>query len=109
MAIPIENCELSIRTTNVLKTAGIETVEQLQAWSMQDLRKLKNCGTRTLDEIRDLRTQMAARDISVPRELLDWVIANEGLIWQLAYGKAVIVPLHRLVSLRVPNGEQDHD
>lgn len=47
----IDDLELSVRSYNCLKRAGINTVEDLCAKSMDDLMKVRNMGRKSLDEI----------------------------------------------------------
>ena len=49
----IETLDLSVRTFNCLKRAGINTVEQLVQCSDEDLARVRNLGTRSLQEIKD--------------------------------------------------------
>ncbi len=47
----IEELDLTVRSFNCLKKAGIEEVGQLARLSMNDLLKIKNLGRKSLDEI----------------------------------------------------------
>ena len=47
----IDELELSVRSYNCLKRAGINTVEDLRAKTMDDLMKVRNMGRKSLDEI----------------------------------------------------------
>ena len=47
----IDELELSVRSYNCLKRAGINTVEDLCAKTMDDLMKVRNMGRKSLDEI----------------------------------------------------------
>lgn len=49
----IEELDLSVRAYNVLRRARIETVEQLQQLSDDDLLRLRNMGVSTVKEIRE--------------------------------------------------------
>lgn len=49
----VEDLELSARSLNCLKKAGIKTVGKLVAHSLEDLMKYKNFGAKSLDEVRD--------------------------------------------------------
>ena len=48
---PIEDLDLSIRSFNCLKRAGIHSVEQLRAMSEDDLRHVRNLGRKSVEEI----------------------------------------------------------
>lgn len=58
----IDELEMTIRANSALHTVGIETVGDLVSrfepglWG--DLSKIKNCGQKTLDEIRALLEQV---------------------------------------------------
>lgn len=49
----IEDLGLSARAYNCLRRAKIDTVEQLQQLSDDDLFRIRNMGTRTVEEIRE--------------------------------------------------------
>lgn len=49
----IEELDLSVRAYNCLKRGRIDTVEQLQQMSDDDLLRIRNMGTRTVEEIRE--------------------------------------------------------
>ena len=47
----IEELELSVRSFNCLKRAGINTVQELAGKSMDDMMKVRNLGKKSLDEV----------------------------------------------------------
>jgi len=47
----IEELELSVRSFNCLKRAGIATVEDLISKSQADMMKVRNLGKKSLDEV----------------------------------------------------------
>ena len=47
----IEELELSIRPSNCLKRAGIQTVEDLVKKTEEDMLKVRNLGRKSLDEV----------------------------------------------------------
>ncbi|MFW5855754.1 MAG: DNA-directed RNA polymerase subunit alpha [Bacillota bacterium] len=49
----IEELELSVRSSNCLKRAGINTVEELTQKTEDDLMKVRNLGKKSLQEIKD--------------------------------------------------------
>ena len=49
----IEELELSVRSSNCLKRAGINTVEELTEKSEEDLMKVRNLGRKSLQEIKE--------------------------------------------------------
>jgi DNA-directed RNA polymerase subunit alpha len=50
---PIEHLELSVRSSNCLKSAGIERIFELVQKSEDDLLKTKNFGRKSLSEIKE--------------------------------------------------------
>ena len=51
LEMPIEELELSVRSFNCLKRAGISTVEDLANKTENDMMKVKNLGKKSLDEV----------------------------------------------------------
>ncbi|MBP3596333.1 MAG: DNA-directed RNA polymerase subunit alpha [Clostridia bacterium] len=51
LEMPIEELELSVRSYNCLKRAGITTVEDLANKSQEDMMKVRNLGKKSLDEV----------------------------------------------------------
>lgn len=51
--IPIEDLNLTLRTYNCLKRAGINNVYDLQNYSITDIKKIKNLGKKSLEELLD--------------------------------------------------------
>ena len=49
--MPIEELELSVRSYNCLKRAGIVNVEDLANKSEADMMKVRNLGKKSLDEV----------------------------------------------------------
>ena len=47
----IDELELSVRSYNCLKMAGINTVEELINKSPEDMMKVRNLGKKSLDEV----------------------------------------------------------
>lgn len=54
----IDNLEMTVRTTNCLKSEGIETIEDLVKWSESDLLKTPNLGKKALTEIKDVLAKL---------------------------------------------------
>jgi DNA-directed RNA polymerase alpha subunit len=50
---PIEELEMSVRTNNVLRKKGIETMEDLFSRSRQEIEAIEGIGTTSFVEIRD--------------------------------------------------------
>ena len=51
LELPIEDMDLSVRSYNCLKRAGINTVEDLIKKSISDMLKVKNLGIKSIDEV----------------------------------------------------------
>ena len=51
LELPIEEMDLSVRSYNCLKRAGINTVEDLTKKSRGDMLKVKNLGIKSIDEV----------------------------------------------------------
>lgn len=49
---PIEDLELSVRSFNCLKRAGIDTIGQLADRTEEDMMKVRNLGRKSLDEVK---------------------------------------------------------
>ena len=51
LEMTIEELDLSVRSFNCLKRAGINTVEDLISKSEEDMMKVRNLGRKSLDEV----------------------------------------------------------
>lgn len=51
MELPIEEMDLSVRSYNCLKRAGINTVEELTNRTPEDMMKVRNLGRKSLEEV----------------------------------------------------------
>ena len=51
LEMSIEDLELSVRSFNCLKRAGISTVEDLTSKTISDMMKVRNLGKKSLDEV----------------------------------------------------------
>jgi DNA-directed RNA polymerase subunit alpha len=49
--MPIEELELSVRSYNCLKRAGINTVDELTQRTEEDMMKVRNLGKKSLEEV----------------------------------------------------------
>ena len=58
----IEELDLSVRSYNCLKRAGINTVEELTKRTEQDIMKVRNLGKKSLQEIKE---KLAALGLSL--------------------------------------------
>ena len=51
-AMSIDDLDLSVRSNNCLRRAGINTVEELTQKSEEDMMKVRNLGRKSLDEVK---------------------------------------------------------
>ena len=51
LSMSIEDLELSVRSFNCLKRAGINTVEELTNKTPEDMMKVRNLGRKSLEEV----------------------------------------------------------
>lgn len=63
LAQSVAALRLSVRASNCLKHAGIQTMAELMRWAPEDLGQLPNMGRKTLGE---LESALAAKGISAP-------------------------------------------
>ncbi|MFR8086824.1 MAG: DNA-directed RNA polymerase subunit alpha, partial [Leuconostoc gelidum] len=56
---PIEDLDLSVRSYNCLKRAGINTIVELTDRTEADMMKVRNLGRKSLDEIQEKLTEMS--------------------------------------------------
>ena len=58
---PLENVEWSLRAYNVLKRAGINTIEELREMDVSAIERMRGVGKMTLEEILKVRNRGAKR------------------------------------------------
>ena len=51
LSMSIEDLELSVRSSNCLRRAGINTVEELTNRTPEDMMKVRNLGRKSLEEV----------------------------------------------------------
>ena len=51
MELPIEEMDLSVRSYNCLKRAGINTIQDLLKKSRNDMFKVRNLGAKSVEEV----------------------------------------------------------
>ncbi|MEG1798484.1 MAG: DNA-directed RNA polymerase subunit alpha C-terminal domain-containing protein, partial [Clostridium sp.] len=51
LEMTVEELDLSVRSYNCLKRAGINTVQELAGKSMDDMMKVRNLGKKSLEEV----------------------------------------------------------
>ena len=52
-SMAIEDLDLSVRSYNCLKRAGIQTVEELTQRSEEEMMRVRNLGKKSLKEVKD--------------------------------------------------------
>jgi DNA-directed RNA polymerase subunit alpha len=65
LEMTIEELDLSVRSYNCLKRAGINTVEELTNRSEEDMMKVRNLGKKSLDEVKQ---KLAELDLGLRSE-----------------------------------------
>jgi DNA-directed RNA polymerase subunit alpha len=58
---PVSELELSVRSANALKAAGITTVRELVAHTDLDMLKYRNFGRKSLGELKQVLSEMGLR------------------------------------------------
>ena len=53
MEMPIDELDLSVRSFNCLKRAGINTVRELTNKTDEDMMKVRNLGKKSLEEVKE--------------------------------------------------------
>lgn len=74
MEIPKElfsNYELTVRATNVLKKAGILTIEDFISCTHDDFMQMENSGTKTANELFSLATKLKYGELPLPNPIQD--------------------------------------
>lgn len=102
---PLDELELSVRTYNCLKRAGINSVERLRSLRDEDLRKIRNLGRKGLDEIKQKLADMPALSQPAPStgesyiEMLDGLIGLDQVKQQVAKIAAFARMKHNMAAL----------
>lgn len=75
----VDELELSVRSYNCLKNAGIKTIADLVQMSEQEILKTKNFGRKSLNEIKELLETMGlGLGMKLPQEVVDLVHSGGG-------------------------------
>ena len=76
MKIEIETEHLSMRTANLLQRAGVMYLEDLTELSFSQIRKWRNCGKKTINEIREYlgRRGLALKGEGITPEMKNFLI-----------------------------------
>src|SRR5699024_5494421 len=65
MEMTIEELDLSVRSYNCLKRAGINTVQELTTKTEEDMMKVRNLGRKSLDEV---KSKLDELDLSLRKD-----------------------------------------
>lgn len=65
MEMTVEELDLSVRSYNCLKRAGINTVQELTTKSEEDMMKVRNLGRKSLDEV---KSKLAELNLSLRKD-----------------------------------------
>lgn len=70
----VDELELSVRSYNCLKNAGIKTIADLVMMTEGEILKTKNFGRKSLNEIKELLEKMGlSLGMKIPQEVMDYV------------------------------------
>lgn len=70
----VDELELSVRSYNCLKNAGIKTIADLVMMTEGEILKTKNFGRKSLNEIKELLEKMGLNlGMKIPQEVMDYV------------------------------------
>jgi DNA-directed RNA polymerase subunit alpha len=58
LAMPVDELELSVRSANCLRAAGISTLHELVSKSEAEMLKFRNFGRKSLNELGDILTSL---------------------------------------------------
>lgn len=65
----VDELELSIRSSNVLRTMGVETMDDFMSLTKERFLAQRNAGARSWKEIVDLQRSLGARNVEIERQL----------------------------------------
>ena len=77
---PIEDMDLSVRSYNCLKRAGVNSVGKLRAMTDEDLMHVRNLGKKCVDEIKQKLAEMNELTINVPLKAASYMDMLNDLI-----------------------------
>ena len=76
----IDELELSVRSYNCLKRAGIDTVEKLRALSEDDLLHVRNLGKKSMEEVKQKLAEIQGLAASTPLQEINYMARLNELI-----------------------------
>lgn len=83
MDMKVENFDLSVRSTNCLKRAGIETLSQLTSLDKNSLNNMKNFGKKSMEEISSKLQSLELTFNMTEQNWAEWGLGHISLIKQL--------------------------
>lgn len=83
MYMKVENFDLSVRSTNCLKKAGIETLSQLTSLDKNSLNNMKNFGKKSMEEISSKLQSLELTFNMTEQNWAEWGLGHISLIKQL--------------------------
>lgn len=89
MKCKVENLELSVRCKNCMHSAGIATIEDLTKYDVEALKKMRNFGKKSLEEIEGKLYEIGLSFNMDNRAWCNWGLAHLKLIKQLKWEMAV--------------------
>ena len=101
---PVEELELSVRSSNCLRNANIRTIGDLTKKTEEEITKTRNFGKKSLQEIRD---KLQARGLDLGMK--DYTALKKQLKRQLAGEIAPAVPVAGATAVAQGNGEGKDD
>lgn len=76
----IENLELSVRSSNCMKRADIKTLGDLTKLDIEQLKKMKNFGTKSLEELKQKLSALELNFGMDDRIWADWGLSHIDLV-----------------------------
>lgn len=77
---PIEDLELSVRSYNCLKRAGVTTLGQLRSMSDEELMKVRNLGRKSMEEVKHILESILVLAKEAPKVETSYMDALDELI-----------------------------
>lgn len=94
---PIEELDLSVRSFNCLKRAGVHTIAQLRAMSRDELIKVRNLGRKSYEEV--LKKLEEYKPAELPKPVIDDLKSGKEMLDELIGLDEVKVQVRRLTAL----------
>lgn len=94
---PIEELDLSVRSFNCLKRAGVHTIAQLRAMSKDELIKVRNLGRKSYEEV--LKKLEEYKPAELPKPVIDDLKSGKEMLDELIGLDEVKAQVRRLTAL----------